>query len=319
MSRNCSLNEFLFNQKKKMEAKVFMLGKCEKQVIGRENQVVIDYVQKHRKTWKDADVISMGDFKNGEFICDKKLILSTNRPEIERTFDEKVDRINHMYQISTIDEDGKITPSPSVDEEVFSQRDLAPLKDINNRADLMELANIEVAFILQEFGVIFDDSFDPEKMKKCVLYRNLELESALRKIGCTENNQQQCEYTGFIYSIYQYTDKFRDFLKSHLVDINQFDKYGYTPLMKGTYDVMPNIIEMMISLGADLNLQNPENGDTAMMVWAKGYLPPMFFNPMIKAGADFSIRNNDGQSLMDIVRATENDALLQYLISQNVQ
>lgn len=75
-------------------------------------------------------------------------------------------------------------------------------------------------------------------------------------------------------------------------NVNQIDPMGFTPLYYAVSAERDTaIIKLLVSAGADLNLQDP-NGDTALILSAK-LENSTLSNFLVKLGADKEIRNNE--------------------------
>jgi ankyrin repeat protein len=63
----------------------------------------------------------------------------------------------------------------------------------------------------------------------------------------------------------------------------------------------PNIIEFLIKKGADVNFQEPNKGETPLMMAAE-FEDPALAEVLIDNGADLSLTNKNGDTALDLAR-----------------
>jgi ankyrin repeat protein len=93
------------------------------------------------------------------------------------------------------------------------------------------------------------------------------------------------------------------------VSINAQDEYGYSPIHAAVSYGHKELIEALISGGADLNLRDPD-GDTPLLSCEESEI----FELLVRGGADPRARNNAGQGLFEKAVEDENVELAQYLL-----
>ena len=103
-------------------------------------------------------------------------------------------------------------------------------------------------------------------------------------------------------------------------DVNESDvMFAGTPMSaaagKSEY---PEMIGMLRSLGADPN-KRVSNGDTPAMVAAKYNQTEGIIEALAEAGADMSIRNNDGHTVLFLSRAHKNETVENALLALRAQ
>ena len=87
------------------------------------------------------------------------------------------------------------------------------------------------------------------------------------------------------------------------VDLNIKDNDGYTPLMRSMFVIEDSekIIKLLIDAGANVNITDDNNGNTALILWIKSDWKNTSTNKiklLINAGADVNIKNNYGNTAL---------------------
>ena len=97
------------------------------------------------------------------------------------------------------------------------------------------------------------------------------------------------------------------------LDVNECDDFGKTLLMEAAEFGNPQIIDILIKAGAYLNAQDC-HGDTALM-----RLESKSYNVMhlIDSGADFSVRNEDGEDLYELMYFRRNTMVLDCMLKHD--
>jgi hypothetical protein len=80
-------------------------------------------------------------------------------------------------------------------------------------------------------------------------------------------------------------------------DVNATDFYGDTALMLATFQGHINIVRLLLGAGADVNIQNTAYGSTALM-GAIGKCNRTIAQILLDAGADVHIRDNKGRTAL---------------------
>lgn len=86
--------------------------------------------------------------------------------------------------------------------------------------------------------------------------------------------------------------------------LNASDRHGWTPLMVATYNNQIEVVEFLLSQGADVNAVN-NNGTTLLMYAKEAYTrtgDSTIFSLLLKFGANTSLRDYSGKSLNDYCR-----------------
>ncbi|HET9475798.1 MAG TPA: ankyrin repeat domain-containing protein [Steroidobacteraceae bacterium] len=99
-------------------------------------------------------------------------------------------------------------------------------------------------------------------------------------------------------------------------DVNESDvMFGGTPMSAAAgKSEHPEMIGMLVSLGANPN-KRVSNGDTPAMVASKYNRTRGIIEALAAAGADMSIRNNDGHDVLYLARAHQNETVERALLA----
>jgi predicted nucleic acid-binding OB-fold protein len=93
------------------------------------------------------------------------------------------------------------------------------------------------------------------------------------------------------------------------ISINVQDEYGYSPMHAAVSYGHKELIELLISGGADLSLRDPD-GDTPLLTCEE----PEIFELLVRGGSDPKARNYADQGLFEKAVEDENIVLAQYLL-----
>lgn len=239
-----------------------------------------------------------------EQFCDRKY-LEQYRMSAQTVLDSFSQR--KIFTAYTPDGEEITSYRPGEDPEIVPV--VEQLKSGDFITDLKQLAEIEVMVILQELGCEFN--FTVNDFRERFLSDHKPLFQILRKLGCSYYDQEEGLYTGLMYSLYFSADNaFVAFLKKHIVNVDARDNSGYTPLMKSYYDLYPNIMQLLIELGADVNAQN-NNGLTTLHLVAFSNIE--FAKVLLDAKCDLFIKNNDGHTAGDYAMFAGNYEFLKLL------
>ena len=140
------------------------------------------------------------------------------------------------------------------------------------------------------------------------------------------------EFVDDLGDIDMYSEKFINDIELLLefgADINaKSDEESHTGLMRASMNSIPEAVAFLVSKSADTNIQN-WMGNTALM-YSSGFLPdasPMdekweeipehleIAKILVEAGADISIKNDHGDTALDLAKRNKNTALAEYLES----
>ena len=81
----------------------------------------------------------------------------------------------------------------------------------------------------------------------------------------------------------------------------------YPPLQAAIEGGAYEVIFSLIDKGANVNLKGPEEGNYPIHQLAWGYLDKVFFEKMVAAGADLSLKNNEGLTAYEIMKRNAGD------------
>jgi ankyrin repeat protein len=100
-------------------------------------------------------------------------------------------------------------------------------------------------------------------------------------------------------------------------DVNESDLiFNGTPVSAAAgKSARPDMITMLVSLGADVN-KRVHNGETAAMIAAQYNQTPGIIEALKVAGADMAARNNQGETALDIARLNRNATVEKALLPQ---
>jgi ankyrin repeat protein len=100
-------------------------------------------------------------------------------------------------------------------------------------------------------------------------------------------------------------------------DVNESDViFTGTPVSAAAgKSTRPQMISMLVSLGADVN-KRVHNGETAAMIAAQYNQTPGIIEALKVAGADMATRNNQGKTALDLARLNGNATAEKALLGQ---
>lgn len=81
--------------------------------------------------------------------------------------------------------------------------------------------------------------------------------------------------------------------------IDHRDKSGYTAVLAAVINNRPEVLALLLEYGADADVQEHDTGNTALM-WAARAGNDQLQRMLIAAGADTTLRNKAGETLVDI-------------------
>jgi hypothetical protein len=81
-------------------------------------------------------------------------------------------------------------------------------------------------------------------------------------------------------------------LSEHPELVNARDMKGFTPLILAAYNEQPQIVELLLASGADIDAQDAAGNTALMGVCFKGYKD--IAKKLIEAGANVNLRNSNG-------------------------
>lgn len=86
------------------------------------------------------------------------------------------------------------------------------------------------------------------------------------------------------------------------VDINVSENVPLTPLEAALESGASEIIIKMINMGVNVNQKGFDEEEYPIHRLAWGYLEPDLFKKFIEAGANLSLKNDEGETAMDIIK-----------------
>ncbi|PPI84865.1 ankyrin repeat domain-containing protein [Marinobacter maroccanus] len=99
-------------------------------------------------------------------------------------------------------------------------------------------------------------------------------------------------------------------------DVNTSDRNGYTPVMRAAENGHLSVVKVLVAAGANVNVS--QGGESLLMkIVANGDL--LTAERLVAAGADVNYRARDGQTALDIARATNNRDLEMLLVQAGAQ
>lgn len=99
-------------------------------------------------------------------------------------------------------------------------------------------------------------------------------------------------------------------------DVNTSDRNGYTPVMRAAENGHLSVVKVLLAAGANVNVS--QGGESLLMkIVANGDL--LTAERLVAAGADVNYRASDGQTALDIARATNNRDLEMLLVQAGAQ
>jgi ankyrin repeat protein len=100
-------------------------------------------------------------------------------------------------------------------------------------------------------------------------------------------------------------------------DVNESDLiFNGTPVSAAAgKSARPDMITMLVSLGADVN-KRVHNGETAAMIAAQYNQTPGIIEALKVAGVDLAARNNQGETALDLARLNRNATVEEALLRQ---
>ena len=99
-------------------------------------------------------------------------------------------------------------------------------------------------------------------------------------------------------------------------DVNTSDRDGYTPVMRAAENGHLSVVKVLLAAGANVNVS--QGGESLLMkIGANGDL--LTAERLVAAGADVNYRASDGQTALDIARATNNRDLEMLLVQAGAQ
>ena len=115
-------------------------------------------------------------------------------------------------------------------------------------------------------------------------------------------------------------ERVQDFLANDLVDIDALDGIGASALMMAAICGHGDVVELLLGLGADVDLQDFVNGWTALMQ-ATFYGQKHIAKTLLKAGADPTSCANNGCTALDLATLVEetDTELLRLLAGQTIE
>lgn len=137
-----------------------------------------------------------------------------------------------------------------------------------------------------------------------------------QKFGINECYNQNGEITSaFSAAISNGHEKFVDFLIKNDADLNIRDENDYTPLMLAIQYNEYNIFGNILEAGADVTAQN-FRGKTALMFCIDNKNPKFFRLLMDKAPVDLSIKDDLGNSVLDVATIMGNYTFVNHLFDK---
>lgn len=193
---------------------------------------------------------------------------------------------------------------------------------INEEYYYNDNADYEYQWKNEILTAIYKDSRYNEDIK---LVKDLVLNKKVN-INCKETDKQGYEYSPLLLSIrlidnghiYLWSDKIAFFLINNGADVNLANYFGTTPLMNSTALGEINIVKKLIKCNATIDLQD-KDGNTAFHVSLDS---PRYgihvdlINELIKAGADWFIENNKGETPYKLMKKNLSDYYIKNYIAK---
>ena len=99
-------------------------------------------------------------------------------------------------------------------------------------------------------------------------------------------------------------------------DVNTSDQYGYTPVMRAAENGHLSVVKVLVAAGANVNVS--QGGESLLMkIVANGDL--LTAERLVAAGADVNYEASDGQTALDVARATNNRDLEMLLVQAGAE
>jgi len=124
---------------------------------------------------------------------------------------------------------------------------------------------------------------------------------------------------------YGYTTLIRAVIEGHTdivkllitvgADVNMQDKYSYTALIRAVIEGYTDIVKLLIAASADINTINNKGNTTLIWAVMKGHKE--IVKLLISAGADINIQNKDGDTALSIARKMGYTKIISLLLEQS--
>ena len=96
-------------------------------------------------------------------------------------------------------------------------------------------------------------------------------------------------------------------LLNHNIEINYVNNDGISPMMEAINKGYIYIMNLLIEFGGDVNIINPNDGNTALHYAVINENKDALFILLNKGNCDLNIRNNKGETVLDLAKKIDND------------
>ena len=96
-------------------------------------------------------------------------------------------------------------------------------------------------------------------------------------------------------------------LLNHNIEINYVNNDGISPMMEAINKGYIYIMNLLIEFGGDVNIINPNDGNTALHYAVINENKDALFILLNKGNCDLNIRNNKGETALDLAKKIDND------------
>lgn len=153
-----------------------------------------------------------------------------------------------------------------------------------------------------------------EMLRSASFSGNFELVRDLIRQGTNINApEQESGWTAFIYAAAKGSLDIVQILLAAGADVNAASYSGQTALSEAAYWGHLEIVNLLICVGADVNLHEIDDTTPLMKALMFGFGSFDIVKALLDAGADPNIRNNGGQTALDIALEKNNTAVAQIL------
>lgn len=155
------------------------------------------------------------------------------------------------------------------------------------------------AILSQGMSINHENSRGENLLWKAIDLNNIELFEWLLNKGCSIDTLNKFDESLIIHAINQNNNNFLSLiLRKTKTNINKVSSKGLTPLMLACSENKKEMIEILVSFGCDVNIQNQYLNSALIIAIDKSYYDVVQF--LIENGADISLSNNDGDTALII-------------------